>query len=107
MKLSQRLREPLLLRHLLFRQWRNRPGRAITTAASVAVAVGAIVATWVAADASRAGYRRLTEAIAGVPSIDVSARAGGRWDATDLPPLVDIPGVRAVVPLFYLSLIHI
>ncbi len=101
MKVGRLLREQLLLRHLLFRQWRNRPGRAITTAASVAVAVGAIVATWVAADASRAGYRRLTEAIAGVPSIDVSARAGGRWDATDLPPLVDIPGVRAVVPLFY------
>jgi putative ABC transport system permease protein len=101
MKLSQRLREPLLLRHLLFRQWRNRPGRALTTVASVAVAVGAVVATWVAADASRAGYRRLTEAIAGVPSVDVSARAGGRWDATLLPPLVDLSGVRAVVPLFY------
>ena len=101
MKLSQRLREPLLLRHLLFRQWRNRPGRALTTVASVAVAVGAVVATWVAADASRAGYRRLTEAIAGVPSVDVSARAGGRWDTTLLPPLVDLPGVRAVVPLFY------
>ena len=45
MKLSQRLREPLLLRHLLFRQWRNRPGRALTTVASVAVAVGAVVST--------------------------------------------------------------
>ena len=38
---------------LLLRQWRNRPGRALATAASVAVAVGAVVATWVAADASR------------------------------------------------------
>ena len=31
------------LGHLLLRQWRNRPGRAIATAASVAVAVGAVV----------------------------------------------------------------
>jgi hypothetical protein len=36
----------------------------------VAVAVGAVVATWVAADASRAGYRRLAETVEGVPSID-------------------------------------
>ncbi|MFN6190182.1 MAG: ABC transporter permease [Planctomycetia bacterium] len=89
------------LGRLLLRQWRNRPGRALATVASVAVAVGAVVATWVAADASRAGYRRLTETVEGVPSIDVSARGGGRFDIDLLPKLADIPGVRAVVPLFY------
>jgi putative ABC transport system permease protein len=89
------------LRTLLVRQWRNRPGRALAAAASVAVAVGAVVATWAAADASRAGYRRLTEAIAGVPSIDITARDGGRFDAEIVPRLADLPGVRAVVPLFY------
>ena len=57
------------LGHLLVRQWAMRPGRALATVASVAVAVGAVVATWVAADASRSGYRRLTEAIEGAPSI--------------------------------------
>ena len=86
---------------LLLRQWRNRPGRALATAASVAVAVGAVVATWVSADASRAGYRRLTEAVEGVPAIDVSARGGGRFDIETLPRLADVGGVRAVVPLFY------
>jgi putative ABC transport system permease protein len=86
---------------LLLRQWRNRPGRAVATAASVAVAVGAVVATWVSADASRTGYQRLTEAIEGVPSVDVSARGGGRFDVGELPSLADIPGVRAVVPLFF------
>ena len=86
---------------LLLRQWRNRPGRALATAASVAVAVGAVVATWVAADASRAGYRRLTETVEGVPSIDVLARGGGRFDVEKLPALADVSGVRAVVPLFY------
>jgi putative ABC transport system permease protein len=86
---------------LLLRQWRNRPGRALATAASVAVAVGAVVATWVSADASRAGYRRLTEAVDGVPSIDVSLRGGGRFAADLVPGLVDVPGVRAVVPLFF------
>jgi hypothetical protein len=45
------------LRTLLLRQWRNRPGRPLAAAAAVAVAVGAVVATWAAADASRAGYR--------------------------------------------------
>lgn len=89
------------LGRLLLRQWRNRPGRALATAASVAVAVGAVVATWVAADASRAGYRRLTETVEGVPSIDVSARGGGRFDVELLPKLANLPGVRAVVPLFY------
>jgi len=86
---------------LLVRQWLNRPGRALATVASVAVAVGAVVATWVAADASRAGYRRLNEAVEGVPSIDISARGGGRFDIQNLPPLADIRGVRAIVPLFY------
>ena len=89
------------LRTLLVRQWRNRPGRALAAAASVAVAVGAVVATWAAADASRAGYRRLTETIAGVPSLDITARDGGRFDAMLVPRVVDVPGVRAVVPLFY------
>jgi putative ABC transport system permease protein len=69
--------------------------------ASVAVAVAALVATWVAADASRAGYRRLAETVEGVPSIDISSRGGGRFEAASLPRLVDIPGVRAVVPLFF------
>ena len=86
---------------LLLRQWRKRPGRALATVASVAVAVAALVATWVAADASRAGYRRLAETVEGVPSIDISFRGGGRFEAASLPRLVDIPGVRAVVPLFF------
>jgi putative ABC transport system permease protein len=89
------------LERLLVRQWWNRPGRALATVASVAVAVGAVVATWVSADASRTGYRRLTEAIDGVPVVDVVSRGGGRFEAAAVPSLVDIPGVRAVVPLFY------
>jgi putative ABC transport system permease protein len=91
----------MTLARLLRRQWAKRPGRALATAASVAVAVAAVVATWVAADASRAGYRRLAETVEGVPSIEVSARGGGRFAADLVPRLVDIPGVRAVVPLFY------
>ena len=91
----------MTISRLLRRQWRKRPGRALATAVSVAVAVAAVVATWVAADASRAGYRRLAETVEGVPSIDISARGGGRFEATVLPKLADIPGVRAVVPLFF------
>jgi len=86
---------------LLLRQWARRPGRVLATAASVAVAVGAVVATWVAADASRSGYRRLAETVEGVPSIEVSMRGGGRFAADLVPRLVDLAGVRAVVPLFY------
>ncbi len=89
------------LRTLLLRQWRARPGRALAAAASVAVAVGAVVATWTAAEASRAGYRRLTETVGGAATVDVTARDGGRFDAALVPRLVDIPDVRAVVPLFY------
>jgi putative ABC transport system permease protein len=89
------------LRHLLLRQWRARPGRALVTATSVAIAVGAVVATWVAAEASRTGYRRITETIDGLPCIDIVARGGGRFPAEELPHLADVPGVRAVVPLFY------
>ena len=89
------------LGRLLVRQWRNRPGRALATAASVAVAVAAVVATWVSAGASRSGYSRLAEVIDGVPTVDVAARGGGRFQITDLPDLTDVAGVRAVVPLFY------
>ena len=91
----------MTISRLLRRQWRKRPGRALATVASVAMAVAAMVAVWVAADASRAGYRRLAETVEGVPSIDISARGGGRFEATVLPKLADIPGVRAVVPLFF------
>jgi len=89
------------LRRLLVRQWTRRPGRALATIASVAVAVGAVVATWVSADASRAGYKSLTSAIEGVPAVDILSREGGRFEAADVPSLANIPGVRAVVPLFY------
>jgi ABC-type antimicrobial peptide transport system permease subunit len=89
------------LRRLLVRQWTSRPGRALATIASVAVAVGAVVATWVAADASRAGYKKLTSSIEGVPAVDILSREGGRFEAADVPSLANIPGVRAVVPLFY------
>ena len=86
---------------LLLRQWRSRPGRALATAASVAVAVGAVVATWVSAGASRQGYSQLVEAIDGVPTVDVAARGGGRFLVTELPALATTPGVRAAVPLLY------
>lgn len=86
---------------LLLRQWQNRPGRALATVASVAVAVGAVVATWSAADASRAGYRRLTEAVGGAPSLVVVARDGGRFESSSVPRLADVPGVKAAVPLFF------
>jgi putative ABC transport system permease protein len=86
---------------LLVRQWQRRPGRTAMTAASVALAVGAVVATWVASDASRSGYERLAESIEGRPVVDVAARAGGRWSGTVLPRFTDIPGVRAAVPLVF------
>lgn len=89
------------LRRLLVRQWTRRPGRALATILSVAVAVGAVVATWVSADASRAGYRKLTSSIEGVPAVDILSRAGGRFEAGDVPDLAGLPGVKAVVPLFY------
>lgn len=89
------------LGNLLLRQWRSRPGRAIATAASIAVAVGAIVATWVSASVSRSGYSRLAEVIDGYPTVDVLARGGGRFVSDEVPPIADVPGVRAAVPLIY------
>ncbi len=86
---------------LLLRQWRLRPGRAIATAASIAVAVGAVVATWVSASVSKTGYDRLAEVIDGVPTVDVTSRGGGRFVVDDVPHIADVPGVRAVVPLIY------
>jgi len=89
------------LAYLVLRQWQKRPGRAAATVASVAVAVGAVVATWVSADASRAGYRRLAEAIEGAPSIEITAVEGGRFPIAEVPDLGGIEGIRAIVPLFY------
>lgn len=85
----------------ILRQWRRRPGRALAAAAAVAVGVTAIVATWLAADAARAGYRRLTGALEGPPAVEVVARDGGRFAADKLPNLAGVPGVRAVVPQFF------
>ncbi|MFM8579691.1 MAG: ABC transporter permease, partial [Planctomycetaceae bacterium] len=89
------------LSSLVLRQWKSRPGRALATVASVAVAVGAVVATWVSADASRVGYRKLAESIEGLPTVDIVARDGQRYDATIIPAVLDIPGVKAAIPLIY------
>lgn len=89
------------LHTFVVRHWRRRPGRTAATIASVAVAVGAVVGTWTAAEASRAGYRRLAEAAGGPPVVDVLARDGGRFDPRGLDRLVEVPGVRAVVPLLF------
>jgi putative ABC transport system permease protein len=89
------------LSSLVLRQWKSRPGRALATVASVAVAVGAVVATWVSADASRVGYRKLAESIEGRPTVDIISREGGRYRGTLVPPLLDVEGVRAVVPVIY------
>ncbi|MFN9369704.1 MAG: ABC transporter permease [Planctomycetia bacterium] len=85
----------------ILRQWRRRPGRALAAAAAVAVGVAAVVATWLAADAARAGYRRLAGALQGPVSVDVVARGGGRFASEQLPDLAAVPGVRAVVPQFF------
>ena len=73
------------LGRLLLRQWRSRPGRALATAASVAVAVGAVVATWVSANVSRSGYSQLAEVIGGVPTVDVTARGVAASSPTRCP----------------------
>jgi len=86
---------------LLARQWQSQPGRAVATTASVALAVGAVVATWAAADASRSGYRRLAETVEGTPSLIVSAADRERFESAVVPRLVDIPGVRGTVPLIF------
>jgi putative ABC transport system permease protein len=86
---------------LLMRQWQTQPSRAVATVASVAVAVGAVVATWAAADASRSGYRRLAEMAEGTPSLIVSSADRERFDSSLVPRLADIPGVRAAVPLVF------
>lgn len=86
---------------LLRRHWQSQPGRTAATVASIAVAVGAVVATWAAADASRSGYRRLAEAAEGTPSLIVSAGDGKRFPSSLVPRLADIPGVRAAVPLVF------
>jgi putative ABC transport system permease protein len=86
---------------LLMRQWQSQPSRAAATVASVAVAVGAVVATWAAADASRSGYRRLAETAEGTPSLVVSSSERERFEPSLVPRLADIPGVRATVPLVF------
>lgn len=86
---------------LLMRQWQTQPSRAAATVASVAVAVGAVVATWAAANASRSGYRRLAETAEGTPSLIVSSADRERFDSSRVPRLADIPGVRATVPLVF------
>lgn len=89
------------LQFLTYRQWQRRPLRAIFTILSVAIAVAAMLGTSVAQTTVRAAYRNLTAAVSGVPAIDIVSRAGGRFAASELPPLDDVPGVRGSVPLLF------
>jgi putative ABC transport system permease protein len=89
------------LQFLIWREWRARPGRAVLTLLSVAFAVAAVLGTSLAQSMVRQSYAALSDALAGPPALDIVAAEGGRFPLADVPPLNDLQGVRATMPMMF------
>lgn len=81
------------------REVKNRPGRAILTLASIVIAVSAVVSVrWESPPRVRRTRRCTKVSAAGPPG--KSWPGSGFYEQAQVPNLDDIPGVKAVVPLF-------
>jgi putative ABC transport system permease protein len=89
------------LQFLTNRHWRRRPIRALLTVLSVAIAVAAMLSTSMAQSMVRNAYRTMTATVNGAPTIDILSQEASRFPLADLPPLSDVPDVRAQGPLLF------
>ncbi|HTN74133.1 MAG TPA: FtsX-like permease family protein, partial [Pirellulaceae bacterium] len=87
------------LQHLTAREWRRRPGRALLTILSVAIAVTAVLGTSLAQTTVRQAYRQVSLTLEGPPALEIVAAAGGRFASDSVPELAAISGVKAIAPL--------
>ncbi len=84
---------------LIARGWRQRPGRTILSAASVTIAIAAVLGTALAQSSVRRGMRELTRVVDKYPAVEVVSASGGRFESSHAPNLSQLPGVQSVVPV--------
>lgn len=90
--------------HLITQEWLSRPGRALLTALSVAIAVATLMGVLLAAKSSRSAYRSLSAELEGPPSLEILAKEGGRFEAASLDAKVkEIAGPKplATLPMLF------
>jgi putative ABC transport system permease protein len=81
------------------REMRRRPGRTLLTLLSIVIGVATVVATWVAAEATRHAYRDLFEQATGRAALEVVAEGYAGFDGGVAAELEGAPGVRAALPV--------
>lgn len=89
------------LQFLTWRQWRQRPGRALLTVLSVAIAVAAVLGTAFAQSTVRRAYESMNAALEGPPVLDIVTAGGGRFPPGDAPRMDNLPGVVSIAPLVF------
>jgi putative ABC transport system permease protein len=84
------------------REIKTRPGRAILTLLSTAIAIGAIVAVSLATDSTRRALNEMYESVTGRAALEVAAKAGGVFPQAIASEINRTPGVKEVVPVLQL-----
>lgn len=90
----------MVLRKLIAREVRRRPGRAILTLLSITIGIAAVVAVSMGKATTREAYRRMYDEIAGRAALEVSAEGGTRFSEKVAAVVEKVAGVDAAVPSF-------
>jgi putative ABC transport system permease protein len=85
--------------HLIGRGWRERPGRAVLSLVSVAIAVAAVLGTALAQSSVRLGVKKLTASLDEHPALEIVSTSGERLEAAEVPAVASVPGVVAAIPV--------
>jgi len=80
------------------REIQRRPGRMLLTLLGITLGLATVVATRLTIHTVDRAYRELFEGLADRPSLEVTARTQGGFEAGFAPSLTLVPGVKAVVP---------
>lgn len=89
----------MTLDHLIVRQVRRRPGRALLTLLGIVLGVGSMVAISLTSDTTRQAYKDMFDALTGRASLEIVADGLGGFSPEILDSVRGCPGIAAAVPL--------
>ncbi|REK18692.1 MAG: ABC transporter permease [Planctomycetota bacterium] len=84
-----------------FRELQRHPGRWLISLLSVVIAVAAIVAVSSATVTTRMAYQQVFEALSGRADLEIVAHGGGHFNQGIAEKIREVPGTRAIVPVFH------
>lgn len=86
---------------ILWQHWKQHPGRLALTLISMAIATATVIGALLASNSVRRAYRDLVQAVEPIPSVEITAREGGRFDTAEGPDIQAVEGVAQVIPMVF------